>query len=43
MTPYYAEKYIVIMDFNNMDLTDIPYKYLYDILSKMSVYYCGNT
>ncbi len=42
MVPYHAEKYIAIMDFNNMSLTDIPYKYIYEVFSKMDVYYCGN-
>jgi len=43
MVPYHAEKYTVIMDFNDISLGDIPYGYLYDALQKMGIYYCGNS
>lgn len=43
MVPYHAEKYTMIMDFNDIALTDIPYTYLYDALDKMNTYYCGNS
>lgn len=31
------------MDFNDMDLSDIPFLVLYDIFSRMNIYYCGNS
>lgn len=41
--PYYAEKYICIFDLCDMNVTEIPYKYLYEVLTGMNLYYCGNT
>jgi hypothetical protein len=32
MVPYHAEKYTMIMDFNDIAFADIPYMYLYDAL-----------
>lgn len=43
MVPYHAEKYNLIMDFNDISLTDIPYVYLYESLDKLGIYYAGNT
>ena len=43
MVPYHSEKYVTIMDFNDMEFSKIPFKYLYEIFSKMNVYYCGNS
>jgi hypothetical protein len=43
MVPYYAEKYNLILDFNDISLTDIPYVYLYGSLEKLGTYYCGNS
>lgn len=43
MVPYYAEKYTLIIDFNDKSIADIPYAYLYDNLYKLGLYYCGNT
>ena len=43
MVPYHAEKYNLIMDFNDISLSDIPYSYLYESLEKVGIYYCGNT
>lgn len=43
MVPYHAEKYNLIMDFNNISLSEIPYSYLYESLEKVGIYYCGNT
>ena len=40
--PYHAEKYSCIFDCNNMNIQDIPYKYLYLVISAMNLYYCGN-
>jgi len=43
MVPYHAEKYNLFMDLNNISLANIPYKYLYHALEKISIYYCGNS
>jgi hypothetical protein len=43
MVPYHAEKYNLIMDFNHISFSDIPYGYLYDALEKINNYYCGNS
>ena len=40
--PYHAEKYVCVFDFNNMNATDVPYKYLYEVMIAMNLYYCGN-
>lgn len=40
--PYYAEKYIVIFDLCNINVTQIPLKYLYEVFTSMNVYYTGN-
>ena len=40
--PYHAEKYNCIFDCNNMNLKEIPYKYLYEVMKAMNLYYCGN-
>jgi len=29
MVPYHNEKYVTIMDFNDMEFSKIPFKYLY--------------
>lgn len=31
------------MDFNDMDFGDIPFLVLYDIFTRMNIYYCGNS
>jgi len=31
------------MDFNDMDFSDIPFLVLYDIFTRMNIYYCGNS
>lgn len=31
------------MDFNDMDFSDIPFLVLYDIFTRMNIYYCSNT
>lgn len=31
------------MDFNDMDFSDIPFMVLYDIFTRMNIYYCSNT
>ena len=41
--PYHAEKYINIFDLCNMNMTEIPYMYLYEVFTAMNLYYCGNT
>lgn len=43
MVPYHAEKYVLLMDFNDISFTDIPIMYLYDALDKINTYYCGNS
>jgi hypothetical protein len=43
MVPYHAEKYILIIDFNDISFTSIPYFELYGIINKMGTYYCGLT
>jgi hypothetical protein len=43
MIPYHSEKYVTIMDFNDMEFSKIPFKYLYEMFSKMNIYYCGNS
>lgn len=30
------------MDFNDMDFSSIPFLILFDIFTKMNIYYCGN-
>ena len=42
MVPYHAEKYVFLVDINNMSFSDIPYKYLFEVLTKMGTFYCGN-
>lgn len=42
MIPYHVEKYITIFDLNNLPLSDVPVKYLLEIVNLMSIYYCGN-
>jgi hypothetical protein len=29
------------MDFNDINITDIPFAFLFDIFNRMNVYYCG--
>lgn len=41
MVPYHAEKYNLIMDFNNISLTDIPFVILYEALDLIGLFYCG--
>lgn len=43
MTPYHNEKYVTIMDFNDMDFSSIPFMVLFDIFTRMNIYYCGNS
>lgn len=43
MVPYHAEKYTMIMDFNDIAFSDIPYVYLYDALDKINIFYCNNS
>ena len=43
MTPYHNEKYITIMDFNDMDFSSIPFLVLFDIFTKMNLYYCSTS
>ena len=43
MLPYHNEKYVTIMDFNDMDFGEIPFVTLFDIFSRMNIYYCGNS
>ncbi len=31
------------MDFNDMDITSIPFKFLFEIFNRMNIYYCGNS
>jgi hypothetical protein len=40
MVPYHAEKYTVIADFNHMNISDIPFKYFYNVMQRMNLYYC---
>ena len=40
--PYHAEKYVCIFDLNNMPISEIPFRYLKDLVTSMSVYYSGN-
>jgi hypothetical protein len=40
MVPYHAEKYNLIMDFNNISLTDIPFVILYEALDLIGLFYC---
>lgn len=41
--PYHAEKYINIFDLCNMNMTEIPYMYLFEVFTAMNLYYSGNT
>jgi hypothetical protein len=43
MVPYHAEKFVLIIDFNDISFTSIPYLDLYSIVQKMGTYYCGLT
>jgi hypothetical protein len=43
MVPYHAEKLVLLIDFNDISFTSIPYFQLYDIIHKMGTYYCGLT
>ena len=43
MVPYHAEKYVLLLDFNDISFTDIPIMYLYEALEKINLYYCGNS
>lgn len=41
--PYHAEKYVNIFDLCDMNMTQIPYVYLYEVFTAMGLYYAGNT
>lgn len=41
MVPHNAEKFVLIIDFNDISFTSIPYLNLLDIVRKMSTFYCG--
>ena len=43
MVPYHAEKYILIIDFNEISFKDIPFMYLREAIEKINVFYCGNS
>jgi hypothetical protein len=43
MVPYHAEKFVLLIDFNDISLTSIPYFQVIDILSNMGTYFCGLT
>ncbi len=43
MVPYHSEKYNLIIDLNNISLSNIPFRILYAALEKLGIYYCGNT
>jgi len=43
MIPYHIEKYILLMDFNDISFTDIPIMYLKEAIDKINMYYCGNS
>jgi hypothetical protein len=40
--PYYAEKYVCIFDLCGMSFTQIPKKYMYEVMNAMNLHYCGN-
>lgn len=42
MTPYHAEKYTLLVDFNDISFRDIPIMYLLDSVEKNRLYYCGD-
>ena len=41
MVPYHAEKYLLIIDLNNMNVSDIPYMKIYKIMHNVSCLYTG--
>jgi hypothetical protein len=43
MVPYHAEKFVLLIDFNDISLASMPYFQIYDILRKMGTYFCGLT
>ena len=43
MEPYHSEKYIIIIDLNHMNISQIPYPRIYACLTKLSLYSCGFT
>jgi hypothetical protein len=43
MVPYHSEKYLIIIDLNNMNIAQIPYPRIYSCLTKLSLYACGFT
>lgn len=42
VVPHYAEKYVCIFDLANMNMTELPYKYLYEVFKAIGLYYCSN-
>ena len=42
MVPYSAEKNVLIIDLSHLGYFDIPFKYLYNALEKLQLYYCAN-
>lgn len=43
MEAYHSEKYIIIIDLNHMNISQIPYPRIYACLTKLSLYSCGFT
>lgn len=43
MVPYHAEKYVLIIDFNEISFTKIPFLYLKEAVDNLNIYYCGNS
>ena len=31
------------MDFNDISIKDIPFKFLFQVFNRMNIYYCGNS
>ena len=41
MVPYHAEKYLLVIDLNGMNVSEIPYMKLYKIMHNVSCLYTG--
>lgn len=41
MVPYHAEKYLLVIDLNDMKVSKIPYMKIYKIMHNMSCIYTG--
>lgn len=43
MIPYHVEKVHLILDLNHMKVSEIPFKKIYHILTKIGIVYCENS